>query len=122
VRSYPLLNACVADDNFDQVEPVYSHDDREVSAAWPTFSDCITPALLFAGELAGSVTQEVGSADKFRDLRSAAAVGTGAGGLARAGAGTGDRTGWIGRRICAVCSMGLGQATVELQVSSALLL
>ena len=84
------------------MEPVYSHDDREVSAAWPTFSDCITRALLFAGELAGSVTQEVGSADKFRDLRSAATVGTGAGGLMWAGAGTDDRTGWCGRRICAV--------------------
>ena len=58
--------------------------------------------MALAGELAEGGTQEVGSADKLRDLRSAAAVGTGAGGLARAGAGTGDRTGWIGRRICAV--------------------
>ena len=37
--------------------------------------------------LAEGGTQEVGNADKFRDLRSAAAVGAGAGGLASAGRG-----------------------------------
>ena len=75
---------------------------------------------MFAGELA----QEVGNADKLRDLRSAAAVGTGAGGLARARAGTGDRTGCgaVDEFVLFDRSMGLGQAAVELQVSFALLL
>ena len=58
-----------------------------------------------------------GSADKFRDLRSAAAVGTGAGTWDTAGqAGAVDEFVLFGR------SMGLGQAAVKLQVSFALLL
>ena len=75
--------------------------------------------------LAEGGTQEVGSADKLRDQRSAAAVGTGAGGLARAEAGTGDRTGWIGRRNCAVWQehgTRPSRSRAHLQVSFALLL
>ena len=78
---------------------------------------------MFAGELAGSVTQEVGSADKFRDQRSAAAVGTGAGGLAGRGRGQGTgQAGAVDDFVLFGRSMGLGQAAVELQVSFALLL
>ena len=78
---------------------------------------------MFAGELAEGGTQEVGSADKLRDLRSAAAVGTGAGGLAREerGQGTGQ-AGSVDEFVLFGRSMGLGQAAVELQASFALLL
>ena len=67
---------------------------------------------------------EVGSADKFRDQRNAAAVGTRARGLAKAGMATGDmgQAGTVDEFVLFGRSMGLGQAVVELQVSFALLL
>ena len=44
-ETMPLI-ACVADTNCGQLDSVWSHDHRDVSAAWPTFSDCITHGLL----------------------------------------------------------------------------
>jgi hypothetical protein len=73
--------------------------------------------------LAGSVPQEVGSADSFLPLVAAALLMTGTFRLALAAGGQGteqaaavERNGVFGR------SIGLSQAAVELQVSFALLL
>ena len=78
-----------------QADSVFSSGDCKGSGSetWPFFGHNVTGRGAARRLLVEGGTQGVGSAHKFRDLRSAATIGAGAGGLAGAGAGTGDRIG-----------------------------